>query len=183
MDNLRFIRATMERATAFTAVPGWGLVAMGLTALAAAPLAAYQDGTSGWLAIWLSEAALAFVIAIVAIRRKARAVHMPLLSGPVRRFAFSFAPPMCAGMLLTFALYRAGLVAALPGAWLLLFGVAVITGGAFSVRIVPVMGLAFMLAGAVALVTPAPWGNWLMAAGFGGLQIVFGAVIARKYGG
>lgn len=183
MDNLRFIRDTMERATAFTAVPGWGLVATGATALVAAVLAARQTTVEGWLAVWVGEAALAFAIAIWAIRRKARVVRMPLLWGPGRRFALSFAPPMCAGALLTIMLYRAGLIAPIPGAWLLLYGTGVVTAGAFSVRIVPVMGLAFMLTGAVAVLAPALWGVWLMAAGFGGLHLIFGFIIARRYGG
>jgi hypothetical protein len=56
MDNLSFIRDTMERATAFTAVPGWGGAAMGLTALAAAALAATRPVPSEWLGVWLGEA-------------------------------------------------------------------------------------------------------------------------------
>ncbi len=183
MDNLRFIRETMERASSFTAVSGWGQVAVGVTALVAAVIAARQSTIEGWLAIWLGEALLAFAVAICAMGWKARAVQMPLLSGPGRKFALSFSPPMVVGALLTLVLYRAGLVGILPGVWLLLFGTGVVTGGAFSVQIVPVMGLSFMLEGAIALFCPASWANWLLAAGFGGLNIIFGLIIARKYGG
>ena len=60
---------------------------------------------------------------------------------------------------------------------------AVVTGGAFSVRVVPIMGLCMMVTGAVALLAPAAWGNIFMAVGFGGLQIVFGSLIAHRHGG
>jgi hypothetical protein len=183
MDNLRFIRETMERASSFTAVPGWGGVLMGVTALAASFVAASQTTRNLWLATWVMEALLAVVIGGWAMDRKARRAETPLLAGPGRKFAFSYSPPILVGMLLTVALYRAGLIDALPGTWLLLYGTGVATGGAFSVKIVPVMGLCFMLLGAVALFAPISWGNYLMAAGFGGLHIIFGIIIARRHGG
>ena len=182
-DNLRYIRETMERAGSFTALPGWGGVAIGLTAVVAALVAARQSTPQGWLTIWLGEALLAVALATAAAVRKARTAKMPLLFGPGRKFVLSFAPPLLVGALLTVVLFGAGDAAVLPGMWLLLYGTAVVTGGAFSVRVVPVMGLCFMCVGALALFAPASWGNWLMAAGFGGLQIVFGLVIARRYGG
>ncbi|HEX8845014.1 MAG TPA: hypothetical protein VF791_10240 [Pyrinomonadaceae bacterium] len=183
MDNLRFIRETMERASSFTAVPGWGGVLMGVTALAASLIAAQQATRSLWLATWVGEALLALVIGGWAMDRKARRAETPLLSGPGRKFALSYAPPILVGVLLTVVLYRAGMVSALPGVWLLLYGTAVVTGGAFSVKIVPLMGVCFMLLGALALFTPAAWGNYLMAGGFGGLHIIFGIIIARRHGG
>jgi len=183
MDNLRFIRDTMERATAFTAVSGWGLVAVGCSALLAAFVAAQQQTTTGWLTVWYAEAALALLINMLSMGRKALAVRMPLFSRPGRRFALSVAPTLLAGAFLTVVLFRAGLIGVLPGLWLLLFGAAVMNGGAFSVRVVPVMGLCTMLAGIVALLCPAAWGNWFMAGGFGGIHILFGVIIARRYGG
>src|SRR5580658_4102105 len=183
MDNLRFIRETMERAGSFTAVPGWGGVAMGASALIAAGIAAYQPSLERWLATWLLEAAFAMVLAVLAIRRKAKAAQGPVLSAPARRFVLSFAPPLIVGGLLTAVLYRAGIPAAIPGTWLLLYGTGVVTGGAFSVRVVPVMGLCFMFIGALALFCPLAWGTALLAVGFGGLHLVFGTIIARRYGG
>jgi MFS family permease len=183
MDNLRFIRETMERATAFTAVSGWGLVMVGATAVGAAFLAHQVGSSGGWLTIWLAEALLALVIAGGSTLRKARASKMPLFSMPGKRFALSFSPPMVVGALLTAVLYRAGLSSALPGVWMLLYGTGIVTGGAFSVRIVPVMGLCFMAQGAAALFLPVSWGAGLMVAGFGGLHVLFGIVIARKFGG
>ena len=183
MDNLRYIRETMERASAFTAVPGWGQVAIGVTAIGAAYLAANQNSPRAWLGVWLAEAVISLLITGWSMGRKARALGVPLLSGPGRKVAFSLSPPMIVGAVLTVALFRAGLVRIIPGVWLLLYGTGVVTGGMFSVSIVPVMGVCFMLLGAVGLFTPARFGDWLMVVGFGGLHIIFGSIIARRYGG
>jgi len=173
----------MESAAEFTAVPGWGGVAMGITALVAAFAAARQSSPRAWLAVWLVEAFVAVAIAAPAAATKAHRANSALFSGPGRKFLFSFAPPIIVGGLLTFALFAAGASAALPGVWLLLYGTAIVTGGAFSVRIVPVMGFCLMSLGAAALLAPAAWGDRLMAVGFGVLQIGFGIWIARHHGG
>ncbi len=183
MDNLSFIRDTMERATSFTAVPGWGGVAMGLTALVAAAVAAGQGSRAGWLEVWLAEAVVAAMIGGFAMARKARRAEGTMLSRPARRFMLSYTPPIAVGALLTLVLYRGGLERALPGVWLLLYGTGVVTGGAFSVRVVPVMGLCFMALGTIAVIAPAAWGDWMLALGFGALHIVFGVIIARRHGG
>ena len=182
MDNLRFIRETMERAGHFTAVPGWGGVLMGTTACAAS-LVAGAPGERRWLLVWLGDAAVAALVGLVAVARKARASASPLLAEPSRRFALAYLPPLAAGAALTVVFVASGLAARLPGCWLLLYGTAVATGGAMSVRVVPVMGLVFMTLGVGAFAAPSSWGNIFMAAGFGGLHIAFGLIIARKYGG
>lgn len=184
MDNLRFIRETMEGAASFTAVPGWGGTLMGATALVASVVAAQQRKVGDWVLVWAVEALLACVIAGVAMWRKARAAQTGLLSRPGRKFALSFSPPIFVGALLTVALMQLpGGPALLPAVWLLLYGTGVVTGGAFSVRIVWVMGFCFLSLGSLALFAPAHWGNYLLGAGFGGLHLVFGPIIARRHGG
>jgi hypothetical protein len=183
IDNLRFIRETMEGAAYFTAVSGLGEMAVGATALGAAYLASRQGSVPGWLATWLGEALLAFLITVGAVAWKAHRAQVSLFSTPGRRFVLGLLPPLFAGALLTGVLLISGAVAVLPGLWLLLYGTGVVTGGAFSVRAVPVMGLAFMALGAVALVAPPGWGDALLAAGFGGLHLIFGALIAWRHGG
>jgi len=182
LDDLRFIRETLERSSAFTAIPGWGQVAMGATALPAAWLAARQASPAMWLTVWLAEAVLACSIGIAATQNKAQRTGVPLTSGPGRKFALSFLPPVVAAAVLTLVLYQAGLARVLPGAWLLLFGAGVLSAGALSVAIVPAMGACFMSLGIAALLFPA-WGNLWMALGFGGLHLGFGLSIARRYGG
>lgn len=182
-EDLRFIRDTMERSAAFTAVSGWGQVLVGCTALAAAWLAERQVSSYAGLRVWLAEGLLAAVIGLLACTWKANRRGLPLFSGPARKVALGLAPPLVAGAFLTFLLFRSGTESALPAMWLLLYGAGIITGGAFSVPIVPVMGVCFMLLGGLAVLGPSAWGNLFLAAGFGGLHVVFGFLIARRHGG
>lgn len=182
-ESLLYIRDAMERAGSFTAVPGWGGVVMGLAGLAAAIIAPTQPTPSAWLATWLGAAVLAFVVGVLAVAIKANGSGTALFSGPARQFALSFSPAILVGAVLTVALVSAGLHRLLPGVWLLLYGTAVVAGGSFSVRVVPLMGALFLFLGAVALFSPPRIGNVCLGAGFGVLHIVFGVVIARRYGG
>jgi hypothetical protein len=183
LESVRVIRDAMERAGSFTAVPGAGMIAIGVSALLAAPLAAAMPTTSGWLWAWVGEGLVAAAIAGVTIRRKSRRLALPMASGPARKFALAFLPSLAGGAALTVVLVAHGVESLLPGTWLLLYGTAVTAAGALSVRIVPLMGVLFMTLGVCALAVAPAAGNALMAAGFGGLHVVFGAAIARKYGG
>lgn len=183
MDNLRYIRGTMERAGSFTAVPGLGGVLMGSIALVAAWVAGPQTGEPRWMAAWMGAAGVAMLIGIVTAAMKSQRLKLPLLSGPGRKFIAGFTPAMLAGAVLTAALWRTGFAALLPGVWLLLYGAAVVSGGGNSVRVVPLMGACFMALGIGGLLLPVVSGDVLLAAGFGGVHIIFGTVIAVKYGG
>jgi hypothetical protein len=183
LNQLQFIRQTMEGATSFTAVPGWGMVLVGATAVAAALIARTVESRLIWVLLWWGEAAVAAVTSVVAMVHKAGGLARLATSIPARKCALSLVPPMAAGGVLTIVMMQHQLYQILPGMWLLLYGVAVITGGAFSVRIIPVMGICFAIFGAAALAAPLAWENAIMAAGFGGLHILFGMIIARKHGG
>ena len=182
-EDLRFIRDTMERSAAFTAVSGWGYMIIGITALITAWLAARQSSAFAWLQVWLAEGLLGLAVGLLSCTWKANRRGLPLFSGPARKVALGLAPPLVAGAFLTFLLFRANLPSALPATWLLLYGAGIMTGGAFSVAILPVMGLCFMLLGGFAVLAPAAWGSWFLAAGFGGLHMIFGLLIARRHGG
>jgi hypothetical protein len=183
LDQIQFIRQTMESATSFTAVPGWGTVLLGVTALATAFLARTASSQVTWVLLWLGEAMLAALISLVAMVKKTGSLAKLATSIPARKCALSLVPPLAAGAVLTLVVMERHLYAVLPGMWLMLYGVAVITGGAFSVRVVPVMGICFAIFGTIALALPASWANAVMAVGFGGLHLVFGFVIARRHGG
>jgi len=182
MDNLKYIRQTLERAGSFTAVPGKGGILMGLTALAASRLAVRQPSAASWLAVWTLAAAVAMAIGLMSASRKSRRFQMPLFSGPGRKFVAGFAPAILAGAVMTAVFYRAGISGFLPGTWLLLYGAAVLAGGSASVRVVPIMGACFMFVGTLALLLPG-WNDLFMPVGFGGLHVVFGTIITVKYGG
>jgi hypothetical protein len=183
MDNLKFIRETMERAGTFTAVSGWGEIVIGLTATAAALIAHRQTDPVVWLAVWLAEAGIAAGISMAFMATKSHAANAPLFSGPMRKLLLSLSPSLVAGAMLTVLLFRQGQMTLLPGLWLLLYGVGVVSAGTYSVRIVPVMGAAFMVTGAAALFAPAAWSLGFLIGGFGGLHVLFGALIARRHGG
>ncbi len=181
LDHLAYIRSAMESSGSFTSVPGWGGVAMGVTALVAA--VAVHNSPEYWLRTWVWDAVIAAVIGGWSLRRKARALGETIASGVGRRFLLNLSPALLAAALMTLALLEFGRAELVPGTWLLLYGVAVVSGGAFSVRPVPVMGVGFILLGAVALFASPGWANYLLAAGFGGLHIGFGLMIARRHGG
>jgi hypothetical protein len=182
-DDLRFIRRAMERSSTFTAVPGYGGAAMGVVGVVAAGAAARQSSAGRWLATWLTAAAIACAIGVVAIRRKAARAGVPLSGALARRFALGFSAPLAAGAAITAGLSSAGNWSLMPPVWLLLYGAGVVTGGIVSVPTVPVMGLCFMVLGVAAMVTPPHWSNMWLGLGFGFVQICFGLYIARRHGG
>jgi len=184
LESLRIIRETMDRAGSFTSIPGWGGFLIGFTAIAACALAqrAVSD-PQAWLRVWLIEAGVAAAIAAVTMTRKWRRTETPFMSSVARRFFVSYFAPLIAGAALTFTLVHRGSFDPLPAVWLLLYGTAFVSSGAFSIRVIPLMGICFMLLGVLAALVRLPVGNLVLGAGFGGLHIIFGFIIARRYGG
>ncbi len=183
IDNLQFIRETMERSTVFTTVPGYGGMLMGATAIGAAIIANQQIYLRNWLIVWIVEAVLAFLVGILAMWQKSKIADTPLNSVPTKKFAKSFLPPLVCGIIITLGLWQYENYETMIPVWHLLYGAAVVCGGAFSVKAIPVMGWCFIALGAVAFLLPKGFGDELMILSFGVLHIVFGFVIARKYGG
>ena len=183
IDNLQFIRETMERSAIFTSVPGYGGILMGATAIVAAYFANSQALVKDWLTVWLVEAFLAFAIGLLAMWQKSKISNVSLASAPAKKFARGFLPPLVCGVFITLGLWRFEHFEVMIPTWILLYGAAIVCGGAFSVKAVPIMGWCFIALGAVAFFLPAGFGNLIMAASFGVLHIVFGIIIARKFGG
>src|SRR5215203_2992709 len=183
IDNLKFIRETMERSTVFTSVPGYGGILMGATAAVAAYIAHSQAYIRDWLLVWLMEAGLAFFIGLLAMWQKTKLTKTSLFSTPARKLLMNSLPPMLCGVFITLGLWRFGHFEAMIPVWILTYGAAVVCGGAFSVKAVPLMGWCFIALGAVAFFLPANTGNLMMGLSFGVLHIVFGLIIGRKFGG
>ena len=183
IDNLKFIRETMERSTAFTAVPGYGGILMGVTACVAAYIANLQVYLVDSLTVWLVEACLAFAIGLLAMWQKSKIAGQSLVSAPAKKFAMGFVPPLVAGVIAVLGLWKYGHYYEMAPICMLAYGAAVASGGAFSVRVIPVMGWCFMALGAIAFLLPSNYSNLMMALSFGGLHIMFGTIIARRYGG
>jgi len=182
--DLAFVRAAVERSAYFSAVPGVAGIAMGISALAAAPLAAMQPTQQRWLGVWIGEAVIAGVIGAVGIVWKARRRRVPLGVGPARRFALGLVPPIIAGGALTVACVRDSAWSLIPSVWLLCYGIAVLGAGAVSAtRVVPMLGAAFVAAGMAAIASPDAWGDAYMALTFGVGHAVAGFIIARHHGG
>jgi hypothetical protein len=185
LDNLRFIRETMERAASFTSIPGWGGFFIGLTATAAAVVSQRYLPASPhlWIRVWLIEAVVAGIIGVVAMHRKGSRANLSFTAAPARRFFVSYSAPLITGAILTVVLTRGQFMSAIPAMWLLLYGTSFVSSGTFSIRVTPIMGVCFMLLGLAASFVSMPVANILLGLGFGGLHIVFGFIIARSYGG
>ena len=182
LADLRFIRRTMEGAAAFTTFSGAGLVAIGLSALVAGIVAGPTPGAA-WLGIWIAEAWLALTLGVLSTLWKARAARLPVLAGPLRKFALALAAPLLVGVVLTTTLVRSGAYAVLPGTWLMLYGTGLLAGGASSIRLVPIIGACFLGLGVAATLAPPGLGFAALLLGFGGLHVAFGALVARGHGG
>jgi hypothetical protein len=183
IESLEFIRTTMARSAPFTAVPGRGGIAMGAVALVAAAAGVRTSDDWQWLAIWLLAALSAIPLGFIAMRWKARRYGIALWSAAGRRFAQGFVPALVAGAVLSGVLINSGRFDMLPATWLLLYGAGVLAGATASVAILAWLGAGIMVLGAAAAVTGIAWRDLWLGAGFGGLQMIFGVVIARKHGG
>ncbi len=181
-DNLRYIRDSMESASSFTAVSGKGFIIAGLSALLAAWIAWLQSSQEAWLGVWMVDMLFAGGVTMSLTAHKARLQGDSLWSTNGRKLLNALLPTMTVGAIITLASILQGNIAWLPGIWLAVYGAAVITAGAYSISIIPVIGTLFLMLGALVLLTPVP-PDLMLGVGFGGLHIVFGYLVWRDHGG
>jgi hypothetical protein len=180
-ETLDYIRQTMESASTFTAVSGWGLVGVGALGLIASWVT-WAAKASALLEVWVPTALVALAVSGTGNAIKARRLNVPLWSGSFRKMAWGLVPALTAGAFLTLALTKQGATHLLPGAWLAVYGAGVTASGTFSVRSVRWMGLAMLTLGGSALLWP-QLGLGLLALGFGGFHTAFGLYIVIRHGG
>jgi hypothetical protein len=193
LEHLSFIRQTMARSAPLTAVSGWGMVAMGVAAIAGGYVAALRRTPDWWIWTWLAVAAIGCLAGFVTTVFKGRRLNAPFFPDVLWRFALNLFPAILAGVVITELFYERNLDALMPGLWLMMYGVGVVTGGAFSIRILPIMGACFMVLAVSAWYPPVDvWtpvigslrvADIYLMGGFGALHIVCGFIIARRYNG
>lgn len=183
VENLRYIRSTIEAAHTFTTVPGKGCIAMGITALVAVGLESVPALAAHWLTIWIGAAVVAFGAALWFMEQKAHAQGLSLRRAVARRFFMTLAPAFLSGAILTAAL--AGHVdrELMTGMWLLLYGSGLAACGLFAIPAVFTAGSAFMGLGTATLLLPPGSAQVVLALGFGGIHLALGVAIVRHHGG
>jgi hypothetical protein len=177
--TLRYIRSTMQAATAFT-VPGAAGIAMGVVGLLATLLSAVPALAVHWLNIWLAAAIIAAVIGGVLVIRPASIQRLALSGTPIRKFAICLAAPLFVGAVLTAVLSAHNALDVIPGTWLLLYGSALSAASVTTTRTIGVMGASFLVLGLFAFLLPMQLQILALGAGFGGLHLVFGWWISRE---
>lgn len=181
-QDLNYIRAAMDRAEGASSVSGLGGMFMGVVGFAAAVWTQSQPHQADQLLGWIAAAFVAVLIGGVACVGKARRSLGEFHWDPVRRFLLCLLPSLVVGALLTGALWQTQTMWLVPAVWLLCYGCGVVAAGSYAVLPVRLMGACFMLMGVAALILPG-WFNQLLVGGFGGLHLVFGAWVYKKYGG
>jgi hypothetical protein len=183
VENLRYIRSTIEAAHTFTTVPGKGCIAMGVTALAAVGIESLPQLAAHWLAVWVGAAIVACGAALWFMEQKARAQGLSLRRAVAKRFFMTLAPAFIAGAILTTALAAQVDRELVTGMWLLLYGAGLAACGLFAIPAVFTAGLAFMALGTATLWLPPGSAHIVLALGFGGIHLALGTTIVRHHGG
>ncbi|HUF61480.1 MAG TPA: hypothetical protein VMN36_05345 [Verrucomicrobiales bacterium] len=191
-ENLRLIRALLERAVVYRAISGQAALAGGALAVLAAVLARVSalDATAGgFLGIWLSVLAAAVAFNTFLLWKSAGSKGQPFLSGPMKTALRAILPPLAAGGI-------AGVAAAIGGGdlrtcasvWVLCYGMALHAAWSFSPASLHRLGLVFLAAGAVLLAFYLnPLGvSWpsgpgsaslVMGATFGLFHVIYGTAV------
>ena len=155
-EHLQVIRTLMERAVLYRRALAPTALATGTVGTVAALTGTcYLHGTPAhFVVFWLSAAVVALVLAAVIIRRQALRETEPFWSVPTRRVLSALWPPLAGGVLAAgalLALPTGGAMVALilPPIWMVLYGCAMQAAGFFMQRGIRLLGLVFIVMGAL----------------------------------
>ena len=176
--TLQYIRSTMDAAVSLS-IPGSAGIAMGSVGVLAAIVSSAPAVHEHWLLVWLAAAVVASTLAAVRMARQAARQGFTLFGAPVRKLILCLFPGLFAGVAMTGVLWTSGNLHAIPGAWLLLYGCALVSASAPTTRMIGILGALFVVLGLVAFALPDGWQMAVLGAGFGGFYLLFGVLIGR----
>ena len=206
-EELKVIRALMERPIRYSTMSGLSGILAGCVALAG--VAAdwlicqhYEPYSNVMLVnflVWGSVLAIAVAGVLGLTRWRERRQGMSFWSPVKRKILLTILPTFAAGMGLTAAIvFRVYVVDKapseldlIPTIWMTFYGLACWQVGEFSIPEMRILGLAFILVGVASAglfqthVEPyrSATTHWALGSSFGGFHVVYGIVVRARHGG
>ncbi|MCC2670432.1 MAG: hypothetical protein K0Q72_2903 [Armatimonadetes bacterium] len=174
-QTLEVIRTLMERGTRYTNLSGHAGIAAGICALAGCALREWAH--TPFLPTWMGVLLAACTACAFFTARMAASNGEPLWTRQARTAVAALLPSLVAALVLTAVLASNGQEAILPGVWMLLWGVGALAISFFTPRVMSALGLTFMGAGTVALLTPPARDVITMGVTFGVLHLIYGIAL------
>lgn len=195
--RMREIQRIMERTTLYTLLPGVPAVLGGILALIGCVISYmmigsvdFADGLALTLGkqvqfcvMWTLIGGAAVALDVVYATAAARKRGLSLVTRPGKLAALSVTPSVFVAGIFTVRLLLDGTVQSahyVAPIWMMCYGTGVYAAGLFSVRLPRLLGLAFIIAGALGLLVYPQYGVVLVALSFGLFHIVFGVWVIRK---
>jgi hypothetical protein len=190
LAQIHAIRGQVARGTEFRGYGPETVAATGLLAVAAAALQGVSfknpaGSVMGYLALWISTAAVAVLVTGLQTITRTRRVHSGLARQMIFSAAESFLPAIVAGVLVTLVLARNAPqdLWMLPGLWQIFYGLGIFASCRFLPRQMFAVGVWFLATGSLCLTTGVgahALSAWEMGFPFGIGQLLIAAVL--KFG-
>lgn len=187
--RLEEIRRHMAKAGEYRHLSGAAAIGNGVLVLAACAVSRWLLGVSfshgddpvRLAAAWGPVAALGLAVDVWFTVALARGRGESAWSPAARQLVGGLLPGLLAGAILTAFLFDLRHVEALPGAWMVCYGAALMGASLFAPWEVRWAGLSFLAAGALSLLLFRARALEAMAAGFGGIHLLFGLYVLARY--
>jgi hypothetical protein len=191
LAQIQAIRGQVARGSEFRGygpetVAATGLLAMGAALLQAVALKNPTLNMPGYLALWITTAAVAVLVTGFQTITRTRRVHSGLARQMMMSAAESFLPAILAGVLVTLALLRSAPqeLWMLPGLWEIFYGLGIFASCRFLPRQMFAVGAWFLATGALCVVAGRgdhALSAWEMGFPFGIGQLLIAAVLRFGY--